>query len=228
MQRPPPNIRTVPYGLRESGRVPNSVQESGPWRIHEVLPDFTLEDVWALPVGGAAEDFPRLLEMLGSLDPAHADSAATRFLWQLRDRLGAWFDLGRISVPAGNDTGADKEDLPIPGSGEISLSGRLPEDLRGTGAGADFGSLPFVPLYRTDREAAAEVSNQTVHGVAHLAWVECGEGLYQGQMAVYVKPRGAFGRAYMALIKPFRYLIVYPALMRQFERAWSSDRLGPA
>jgi hypothetical protein len=34
----------------------------------------------------------------------------------------------------------------------------------------------------------------------------------------------------MALIKPFRYLIVYPALMRQFERAWSSDHvpLGPA
>ena len=35
----------------------------------------------------------------------------------------------------------------------------------------------------------------------------------------------------MALIKPFRYWIVYPALMRQFERAWNerqanSDRLG--
>jgi len=39
-------------------------------------------------------------------------------------------------------------------------------------------------------------------------------------MAVYVKPRGTFGKAYMALIKPFRYVIVYPALMRQFERAW--------
>jgi hypothetical protein len=46
-------------------------------------------------------------------------------------------------------------------------------------------------------------------------------------MAVYVKPRGTFGRAYMALIKPFRYLIVYPALMRQFERAWSSDHASP-
>jgi hypothetical protein len=39
-------------------------------------------------------------------------------------------------------------------------------------------------------------------------------------MAVYVKPRGAFGKAYMALIKPFRYLVVYPALMGQVERAW--------
>jgi hypothetical protein len=39
-------------------------------------------------------------------------------------------------------------------------------------------------------------------------------------MAVYVKPRGVLGKGYMLLIKPFRYLIVYPALMREFERAW--------
>jgi len=43
-----------------------------------------------------------------------------------------------------------------------------------------------------------------------------------GQMAVYVKPRGLFGKGYMALIKPFRYLIVYPALMRQTERMWNT------
>ena len=85
----------------------------------------------------------------------------------------------------------------------------------------DFGSLPFVPLYRTDSEFAAEVSNQTVHGVMHLAWVDQGEGRYQGQMAVYVKPRGPFGKGYMALIKPFRYWIVYPALTRQTERTWN-------
>jgi hypothetical protein len=93
--------------------------------------------------------------------------------------------------------------------------------MRGTAAGFDFDSLPFVPLYRTDREAAAEISNKTVHGVAHLAWVE-GDDAYEGRMAVYVKPRGAFGRAYMAVIKPFRYLVVYPALMREVERAWES------
>ena len=79
-----------------------------------------------------------------------------------------------------------------------------------------------MPLYRTDTEFAAEVSNRTVHGVMHLAWVEQGEGRYQAQMAVYVKPRGLFGKGYMALIKPFRYLIVYPALTRQTERMWNS------
>jgi hypothetical protein len=41
-------------------------------------------------------------------------------------------------------------------------------------------------------------------------------------MAVYVKPRGPLGKGYMALIKPFRHWIVYPALMRQFERVWNT------
>jgi hypothetical protein len=56
----------------------------------------------------------------------------------------------------------------------------------------------------------------------HLAWIDQGEGLYRGQMGIYVKPRGTFGAAYMALIGPFRHLIVYPALMRQIERAWEA------
>jgi hypothetical protein len=212
----------MPNGMEDVGRVPNSVHESRPWRIHEIAPDFTLEDVWALPVQGGAGDFPLLLELLASIDPADSDSRATRVLWQTRDRLGAWLGLGRIRVPAAGDADAPADKLPIPGTGETSLLDRLPDDLRNTAADEDFGSLPFTPLYRTDVEAAAEVSNQTVHGVAHLAWVEQGGGRYQGQMAVYVKPRGLFGQAYMALIKPFRYWIVYPALMRQFERGWQT------
>jgi hypothetical protein len=45
-------------------------------------------------------------------------------------------------------------------------------------------------------------------------------GRFQGQMGVYVKPRGRLGAAYMELIAPFRHRVVYPALMRQIERAW--------
>jgi hypothetical protein len=203
-------------------RLPNAAHESRPWRIREIAPDFTLEDVWALPAQGRAEDFETLLELLASSDPANADSLPTRLLWRLRDRLGSWFSLGRISAPAdsGEDGAAGK--LPIPGTSETSLAGRLPEDLRDSAADIDFRSLPFEPLYRTDDEFAAEISNQTVHGVMHLAWVEEGEGRYQGQMAVYVKPRGLFGKGYMELIKPFRHWIVYPALMRQTERTWNT------
>jgi len=192
--------------------------ERSPLRIHEVVPDFTLEDVWALPVQGEAEDFEDFLEFIGSFDPSKTENRPARFLWGLRDRLGAWLDLGEISSPVDVD---EDGGLPIPGTDETSLRGRLPADLRETTAGFDFDSLPFVPLYRTDREAAAEIGNRTVHGVVHLAWIEDG-GRCEGQMAVYVKPRGAFGRAYMALIKPFRYLVVYPALMREVAGAWAA------
>ena len=114
----------------------------------------------------------------------------------------------------------------MPWSTTVPLAGRLPGDLRGTAADLKFDSLPFAPLYRTDVEFAAELSNRTVHGVLHLAWVDQGEGRYQGQMAVYVKPRGRLGQGYMALIRPFRYWIVYPALMRQTGRAWDARTPG--
>jgi hypothetical protein len=200
-------------------RLPNSAHESVDWRIREIVPDFVLEDVWALPAQGGIEDFDDLIELGASADLANADSLPTRALWRLRDRLGAWFDLGRISAP---DEVVGEGKLPIPDRGETSLASRLPDDLRDTAADVDFGALPFVPLYRTDTEFAAEMSNRTVHGVMHLAWVAQGGGRYQAQMAVYVKPRGLFGKGYMALIKPFRYLIVYPALTRQTERMWNS------
>jgi hypothetical protein len=189
--------------------------------IHDLVPDFTLEDVWALPMRGGPEDFEAMLDLIASFDPSKTESRPARLLWNFRDRLGAWFDLGEISTSV-DGQGAGR--LPIPGSAETSLRERLPPELRGTADGFGFGSVPFIPLYRTDREAAAEISNKTVHGVAHLAGVEVGDGRYEGRMAVYVKPRGAFGRAYMALIKPFRYRVVYPALMRQIERAWEVDR----
>jgi hypothetical protein len=192
-------------------RLPDAAHESRPWRIREIAPDFTVEDVWALPVEGGAGDFQTLLEVMASGDPAHELSLPARVLFRVRWRLGRWF---------GWDDAAGE--LPIPGTNEVSLTDRLPEDLRGTAADLEFGSLPFAPLYRTDVEAAAELSNQTVHGVMHLAWVDQGDGRYRGQMTVYVKPRGRFGKRYMAFIAPFRHWVVYPALMRKIERAWNT------
>jgi hypothetical protein len=191
-------------------RIPNAVHQSRPWRIHEILSDFIVEDVWALPVHGGVEDAPRALGLVTTLDPAKAESRPARALWNLRRWLGSRFGWD-------DDAGM----LPIPGTGEVSLAGRLPDDLRDTSSDMDFGRLPFKPLYRTDREMAAELSNHTVHGVMHLGWVDKGEGRYQAEMAVYVKPRGRFGAAYMAAIRPFRHWVVYPALMRQIGRAWS-------
>jgi hypothetical protein len=101
-----------------------------------------------------------------------------------------------------------------------TLRDRLPADLREGPSGPAFDALPFTPLYLTDDEFAAEIANRTMHGVLHLGWVPDGADRYRGQMAVLVKPNGLLGSAYMSAIKPFRHLIVYPALLRQMEREW--------
>ena len=203
-------------------KVPNVIHEAHGWAIAEVVPDFELLDVWALPVQGDAEDFRVLLELFnsGAFDPRKADSLPARFLWVARDRIGGLLGLGRISEEAPSDGPG----LPIPGTDELTLFDRLPDKLRATASGMNIRSVPFTPLYLTDDEFAAEISNRTVHGVMHLSWVDQGRGCYRAEMAVYVKPRGPLGEAYMRLIEPFRQYVVYPAMMRQLARVWESRR----
>ncbi len=199
-------------------RIPNERHLALDLRIHEVVPDFTLEDVWQLPeVIGTAADFESAVQLMLEADPANGSRGPAHLLWLVRDLLGRLFGLGTID----ESTGAESA-LAIPGTDETSLRGRLPADLQGTADGLSYAHLPFVPLFRTPTEYAAEIGNATVHGVMHLAWVPKPNGSYQGQMAVYVKPRGWFGKAYMAFIKPFRYLVVYPAAERQIARQWAA------
>ena len=42
-------------------------------------------------------------------------------------------------------------------------------------------------------------------------------------MAILVKPNGPLGRAYVAAIMPFRYLIVYPQMLKSIGRKWLSQ-----
>jgi Protein of unknown function (DUF2867) len=195
-------------------RLPNNAHEAHAWRIEEIAPDFRLEDVWELPVLGDLDEFPTLLEVMASLDPSKGASRMTRALFRIRWRVG---ELLGWDAPANA--------LTIPGESRTTLSDRLPADLRGTATGMSAVETRFTSLYRTDVEWAAEISNRTVHAVMHLGWVEEDVGRYRGQMAVYVKPRGTLGVAYMAAIAPFRHHIVYPALMRQIERAWQTRGL---
>jgi Protein of unknown function (DUF2867) len=115
------------------------------------------------------------------------------------------------------------------GSRMPALRDRLPADLRES-PGPDFDTLPFTSLYLLDDEWAAQAANRTMHGVLHLGWVPDGTGGYRGQMAVLVKPNGLFGTTYMAAIKPFRHLIIYPALMRRIGRNWRerADERSPS
>jgi hypothetical protein len=185
-------------------RLPKTAHTSRPWRIHELARDFRLEDVWALPTPGGPDDFPRLVRQMSSGVPSL--SGAARALWELRSKIGELL-------------GWDGPDAGL-GSRVPTLRDRLPADLRDAPAGPEFDDPEFSSVYLTDNEFAAEGANRTTHGVMHLGWVPDGTGGYHGQMAVLVKPNGLFGAAYMAAIKPFRYLIVYPALMRMIGREW--------
>ena len=189
-------------------RLPSTAHTSQPWRIHQLTPDFRVEDVWALPTPGGPDGFPQLVEWLASGDDPARDSAsrAVRVLWTIR-----W--------KAGELLGWDGPDAGL-GSRVPTLRDRLPADLRDAPRGPDFRALPFTPLYLLHDEWAAEITNRTMHGVMHVSWVPDGAGGYRGQMAVLVKPNGLPGTAYMAVIRPFRHLIVYPALTRQTGRAW--------
>jgi hypothetical protein len=196
-------------------RLSSTAHTSRPWRIHQLASDFRLEDVWALRTPGGPGDFPRLVGLLASGDdPSRSSgSRAARALWAIRWKAGHLLGLD------GPGTGLD--------SRVATLRDRFPADLRGAPPGPDFRALPFTPLYMLDDEWAAEIANRTMHGVMHIGWVPDGSGGFRGQMAVLVKPNGLLGAGYMAAIRPFRHLIVYPALMRGIERAWRALNADP-
>jgi Protein of unknown function (DUF2867) len=187
-------------------RLPAAAHVSRRWRIHELTPDFRLEDVWALPTPGGPDDFPRLVEAIAAGDPARNASSVTRALFAIRWKLGALL-------------GWDATDGGL-GARVPTLRDRLPADLRDRPSGPAFDALPFQPLYLLDDEWAGEIANRTVHAVMHLGWVPDGSGGHRGQMAVLVKPNGRLGNAYMEAIAPFRHRVVYPAMLRQLEREW--------
>jgi hypothetical protein len=194
--------------MESTMKLPNTEHTSRPWRIHELTRDFRLEDVWDLPVRGGPDDFPRLVQLIASQDPSQSPSLPVRTLFAIRWKLGEL--LGWDGADAGL------------GSRAPTLRDRLPADLRDAPSGPDFDALPFTSLYLLDDEFAAEIANRTMHGVMHIGRVPDGTGGYRAQMAVLVKPNGLLGDAYMAAIRPFRHLIVYPAMLRQGERQWSA------
>lgn len=193
-------------------RLPNAAHTSRPWRIHELTADFRLEDVWAMPAPGGPDQFPSAVQLIASLDPSRSSSGAVRALFAIR------WKIGELLGWDGPDTGV--------GSRVPTLRERLPADLRGTPV-LEFEALQFTSLYLLEDEFAAETANQTMHGVMHIGLVPDGAGGYRGQMAVLVKPNGLFGNAYMAAIRPFRHLIVYPPMLREVERKLRSRGSEP-
>jgi hypothetical protein len=188
-------------------RLPDAAHTSQPWAIHWLAPDFELEDVWALPTPGGPDDLATLVTTIAGGEQG-GGSRAARALFAIRWKLGEL--LGWDGEPA---AGGDRTS---------SLRDRFGAELRAAPSGPAIDGSPFTPLYLLEREYAAEIANATMHGVLHVGWVADGDGAYRAQMAVLVKPNGALGRAYMATIRPFRYLIVYPPMIRRIGHAWAT------
>ena len=203
-------------------RLPKSAYTSRPWRVHELAGDFQLEDVWALPTPGGPDDLARLVQQFTSRNEVDNEFPVVfRALFALRWKLGKLF-------------GWDK---PGSGVGERvrSLRERLPADLLEVPRGPDLHAVPgrtevegppvFSSVYQTHDEWVAELSNKTVHSLMHIGWVpDDSGGGYHAQMAVLVKPNGLLGKVYMAAIKPFRRVLVYPMLLRSIGRSWHRTR----
>jgi hypothetical protein len=191
-------------------KLPEAAHTAHPWRIHELTPDFRVEDVWSFRAPGAGPgDFPAMLAALRATAGLHRQPLPVRLLFALRWRIGAllgWDDADGTAA---------------------SLRRRLPADLRQAPRGDDSPGLPLKAVYELGTESARELANRTGHSVMHLGWVPAADG-HELRMAVLVKPGGRFGRLYMAAIAPFRHLIVYPALTRRWERAWREHAAGGA
>lgn len=77
----------------------------------------------------------------------------------------------------------------------------------------------FRIVYRFQNEQLVELINRTVHAAALSALLETETG-YRFYFGVYVRNVSRFTPFYMALVDPFRRLVVYPSLLRSVRARW--------
>ncbi|MEQ9401937.1 MAG: DUF2867 domain-containing protein [Cyclobacteriaceae bacterium] len=178
------------------------------WEVHPLLSDFQIEDVWKLPVTLQPTDtLAQVLEQFWSATEAIELKGLAGWLFRFRFFLGRLF---RWDEKTAHTT-------LIPGTIRERYA---------RAKGLQFAQLPdpgdhsFVPVYILEQESLAEIENATVHAAIHLGRVLMEDDRYTVQMTIYVKAKGTFGRMYMLLIKPFRWLIVYPTLLKTIKKQW--------
>jgi hypothetical protein len=170
-------------------------------RVHELLRDVPLYDVWVvdLPGGGAG----RTLADIRALDSAAPPSRIALALYRVRRFLGRVFGWDRMPMRP-----------------EDSLLSQLSErDRRDSEIAPGTAEGAFLLLYRFPREALSETRNATVHGWVCLALAPTATG-YRLYFAVYVLPVSWVTRPYLIAIEPFRRFLLYPAMLRRIRRAW--------
>ena len=193
-------------------KIPRADHCGQDWLINRIAPDFELHDAWAIPIEGAAHERGLLYARLGVRDAGfERGSWASQALFRLRAVLGRYLDWD-----------AELNTLPIPGCKEHSLRERVAPAQRSDDV--ERGTGPFRLIYRNEREFATDISNNILHAVMQIGWATDTNGHPRAQMGVYVKSRSRFGPLYMAVIRPFRELIIYPSLIKRMTRAWAAAR----
>lgn len=185
-------------------QIPTEEFERLPLRVHDFLAGVPLHDVWAI-------DLPRARPGI-TLDDFLRSAGTRQFALSPAGRtlLNMRLSIGRV-------LGWDRE----PGATEWeSFATRLTaEDCSNSLVPAGTREGLFRIVYRFKNEQLLEIINRTAHAAALSALVETG-GAYRFYFGVYVHSVGHFTPIYMALIDPFRKLIVYPSLLRSVGETW--------
>ena len=182
-----------------------------PLRVHDFLAGVPLHDVWAV-------DLPRMRSGI-TLDEFLRAAGGRLFTPSpvVRALLGIRLFVGRL-------LGWDRE--PDATVRETFATRLTAADLSRSLAPAGTREGLFRIVYRFENEQLLEVNNRTAHAAALSALVET-PGAYRFYFGVYVRSVGRWTPLYMALIDPFRKLIVYPSLLRSVRTTWN-DTLGTA
>ncbi|NIM49386.1 MAG: DUF2867 domain-containing protein [Gemmatimonadales bacterium] len=177
-------------------------------RVHALLADVPLHDVWAFHLRGGGEG--RTLRDVEVVRSAMTSRRANPVVIGL---VGLRLALGRV-------LGWDSEKHDDPAS---SFFHRLTDADRARSL-EEPGSLrgSWRIIYTFENEALIELINATVHALLLTALVPADDG-YRLYLAVYVKSVSWITPFYMAIIDPFRRLFVYPDIIMRLERAWSAQ-----
>jgi len=176
-----------------------------PLRVHAFLAGVPLHDVWAV-------DLPRTRSGI-SLDEFLRTASACLLTRSpvVRALLNIRFFVGRLF-------GWDRE--PTATAWETFATRLTTTDRSKSLVSAGTREGLFHVVYRFENEQLLELINRTAHAAALSALIETANS-YRFYFGVYVHSVGRFTPVYMALIDPFRKLIVYPSLLRSVRAKWN-------
>ena len=175
-----------------------------PLRVHAFLAGVPLHDVWAV-------DLPRTRSGI-TLDE-FLRTASTR-LFTCSPVVRA---LLTIRLFVGRLLGWDRE--PAATAWETFATRLTTADRSKSLAPAGTREGLFRVVYSFENEQLLELINRTAHAAALSALVETASA-YRFYFGVYVRNVSRFTPVYMAVIDPFRKLVVYPSILRSVRATW--------